>query len=313
MSVRFGLTGAAGYVAPRHMRAMAAVGGQLIAALDPHDGVGVLDQHFSEASFFTDQNRFERFLEKERLARGGPAIDWLAICSPNHVHDAHVRLALRAGASALCEKPLTISPWNLDALEDLEARSPGVVRVVLQLRHLPAVIALRERVAASETVHDVELTYVTRRGRWYDVSWKGDDARSGGVAMNIGIHFFDLLLTLFGGVEEAEVHLRERRRMAGALALERARVRWFLSVEQDDLPPDVVASGGYAHRSLSVDGAPLDLSANFLELHQTVYEDVLGGGGVGIADARASIALVQRLREADPQRTLPAHPMLAER
>lgn len=244
----FALIGAAGYIAPRHMKAIRDTGNRLVAAVDPHDNVGIIDSYFPDAMFFTEIERFDRHLEK--LRRTNEPVDFVSVCTPNYLHDAHVRLALRLQASAICEKPLVINPWNLDQLAELEAESRGRIYTILQLRLLPDLVALRDRVAASSERYDVELTYVTRRGRWYDASWKGDQAKSGGVAMNIGIHFFDLLRWTFGELHECQVHHASGRRMAGWLAFERADVRWLLSIDGEDLPAAVTATGGYAFRSM---------------------------------------------------------------
>jgi UDP-N-acetyl-2-amino-2-deoxyglucuronate dehydrogenase len=296
MSARFALVGAAGFVAPRHLEAIHAVGGELVAATDPSDSVGVLDRYFPEARFFREIERFDRYLEKLRRAGQGAAIDWVSVCSPNFLHDAHVRLALRVQANALSEKPLVLSPWNLDALAALEEESGRRVATVLQLRLLPAVVALKERLAAQAQRHRVELTYVTRRGPWYQVSWKGDESRSGGLAMNIGVHFFDLLLLLFGKASAMRVFERDAKRVRGTLELARADVEFFLSIDADDLSGEARASGGFAERRLAIDGEAVDLSPGFTDLHTTVYRETLAGRGFGIDDARPSIELVHRLR-----------------
>src|SRR5262245_4770196 len=233
----FALTGAAGFVSPRHLKAIQDTGNRLVAAVDPHDAVGVLDRYSFDVRFFTEIERFDRHLEKLRRGPEGDRVHYVSICSPNYLHDAHIRLALRAGAHVICEKPLVIHPWNLDALEDLERETGRRVNTVLQLRLHPQLIELRERLQSpGKDLHEVCLTYITARGRWYDVSWKGSDERSGGVVVNIGIHFFDLLLWLFGPAAASEVHVREPRRTAGFLQLARARVRWFVSTEHADLP-----------------------------------------------------------------------------
>jgi len=307
----FALIGAAGYIAPRHMKAIKDTGNVLVAAADPHDCVGVLDSYFPEARFFTEIERFDRHLEKLRRRDDAGRVDYVSICSPNYLHDAHVRLALRVHASAVCEKPLVINPWNLDQLAEIEEESAGKVLTVLQLRYLPAVLALKESLQGSSGGQDIDLTYITRRGAWYGVSWKGSEEKSGGVAMNIGVHFFDLLTWLFGIADEVRLHLHERGRMAGSLRLERATVRWFLSVNEEDLPESVRAAGGYAHRSLTCGGEEIDLSAGFADLHTRVYEDILAGRGYGIEDARSSIELVHAIRHTDisaPDTN--AHPML---
>jgi len=314
--MNFALIGAAGFVAPRHMKAIRDTGNELVAAVDPHDSVGVLDSYFPDARFFPQIERFDRHLEKLRRLSEEARVHYMSICSPNFLHDAHVRLALRVKAHAICEKPLVINPWNLEQLTELEEDSGCRVYTVLQLRLVPAVVALKERLDATppgERV-EVDLTYITRRGPWYHASWKGSEERSGGIAMNIGIHFFDLLLWLFGGVEASRLHLNRPERMAGVLELERARVRWFLSCAREDLPEDVVAEGGHAYRSLTMDGEAIEFSSGFVDLHTRVYEDILEGGGFGIADAHPSIQLVRAIRETDESAIdADAHPQLARR
>lgn len=310
----FAITGVAGFVAPRHMRAIADTGNRLVAAVDPHDAVGVLDRYSFDVRFFTEFERFDRHLEKLRRGPADERVDYLSVCSPNHLHDAHVRLALRIGADAICEKPLVINPWNLDALEELERETGRRVYTVLQLRLHPSLVALRDRLAGAGGRHAVQLTYVTSRGRWYDVSWKGSPERSGGVACNIGIHFFDLLLWLFGGVAESDVHLSEPTRMAGRLALERADVQWFLSTDQRDLPFTPQPGVKTTHRSIVVDGEEIEFTDGFTDLHTRVYQEVLAGRGFGIRDARPSIELAHRIRHA--KATAPsgdAHPMCGVR
>ena len=299
MSYNFALIGAAGFVAPRHMQAIKETGNRLIAATDPHDAVGGMDRHFQDVRFFPEIERFDRHLEKLRRDRPEARAHYIAICSPNYLHDAHVRLALRLGAHAICEKPLVIKPWNLDYLAQLEAESEARIHTVLQLRVHPSLLALKQRLDSENKreKHQVELTYVTGRGAWYDVSWKGSMERSGGLAMNIGVHFFDMLLWLFGAPDRVEVHLREARRMAGFLALEKADVRWFLSVNFSDLQASST-SGTTTHRSIIMDGREIDFTTGFGDLHTRVYEKTLNGEGFGIEDARPSIALVQRIREA---------------
>lgn len=297
----FALIGTAGFVAPRHLKAIADTANRLAAAVDPHDAAGILDRFFPDARFFTEIERFDRFLEKRRRGPVEDRIDFVSICSPNYLHDAHLRMALRAGAHAICEKPLVVNPWNLDALEGIERETGRKIHTVLQLRLHPALIALRHELAShrSSTPAEVQLSYVTRRGPWYDVSWKGSEEKSGGVAMNIGIHFFDLLLWLFGGVEESVVHRREARRMAGTLRLARARVRWFLSVDSNDLPEGYLEAQRSAFRSITIDGREIEFSEGFADLHTRLYEETLAGHGFGIAEARPSIELVYRIRH-DP-------------
>ena len=314
--MNFALIGAAGYIAPKHMKAVRDTKNRLIAALDPHDSVGIIDSFFPEASFFTEIERFDRHLDKIRRSNSGAdAADFVAVCSPNYLHDAHCRLALRTGADAICEKPLVINPWNLDQLRELEEETGHRVFNVLQLRLHPAVKALKE-VAESESADrkDICLTYVTRRGRWYHHSWKGDASKSGGVAMNIGVHFFDFLLWIYGGVNRSSLHLAEADRMSGVLELEKARVRWFLSVDEADLPEHVRSDGGHAYRSLTVDDQELDLSAGFTDLHTEVYRDILSGGGCGLDAAQPALELIYQLRHSSTVSSLGvAHPYLTRR
>ena len=309
--MNFALTGVAGYVARRHLEAIRDTGNRLVAAVDPHDSVGILDQYFPEAGFFTEFERFDRHLEKLRRGPSGQRVHYLSVCSPNHLHDAHIRLALRIGANAICEKPLVINPWNLDALQELESESGSKVCTVLQLRHHPAVLDLKRRVEtdASTATHDVTLTCIAGRGTWYRYSWKGSEERSGGLVTNIGIHFFDLLLWIFGAVRTSEVHFSESTRAAGFLELDRARVRWFLSNDPRDTSADGL-SGGRLHKSIVVDGNEVDLSGGGDALHTRVYEQIIAGRGLGIDAVRPSIELVHSIRSAVPSSKLDdAHPL----
>lgn len=311
----FALIGAAGYIAPRHIQAIKDTGNMLLAATDPHDSVGLLDRFFPDARFFTEIERFDRFLEKRRRLGESERVHYVSVCSPNYLHDAHARLGLRVQADVICEKPLTINPWNLDALVEIERETGRRVYTVLQLRLVPALIALKKKVEADAQAGnkrpEVCLSYVTRRGAWYHASWKGDVSKSGGVAMNIGVHFFDLLLWIFGACKKSEVHLREPARMAGLLELERADVRWFLSLDRNDLPAGYMEAGKPAYRSLTLDSQAVEFSEGFTELHTTVYRDILSGGGFGIEAARPSVELVYSLRDADVvARPSHAHPLL---
>lgn len=315
-SKKFALIGAGGFIAPRHMRAIRDTGNRLVAAVDSNDSVGVIDSYAPDARFFTEIERFDRHLEKLRRRDDGSAVDYVSICSPNYLHDAHIRLAMRVHAHAVCEKPLVINPWNLDQLEELSNEFGRQVYTVLQLRYMPSMQKLKQQLetASRRDRTEVDLTYITRRGLWYDVSWKGDEKRSGGLAMNIGIHFFDLMIWLFGGVDESLVHLRESRRMSGVLELEHARVRWFLSVNEEDLPTEVRAKGGYAYRSMKMNGEEMEFSADFNELHTRVYQAILNGEGFGIADAKPSIQTVYDIRNADISATKDnAHNMLKQK
>ena len=298
----FAVTGVGGFVAPRHLRAIHDTGNRLVAAVDPHDAVGILDRFSFDVRFFTEFERFDRHLEKLRRGPEAERVHYVSICSPNYLHDAHIRLALRVGADAICEKPLVINPWNLDGLQEIERETGRTVNTVLQLRVHPDLVALKARLEASPSqIHDVTLTYITGRGRWYDVSWKGRDDRSGGVVTNIGIHFFDLLIWLFDGVERSVVIRREPLKAEGVLELKRARVRWFLSTDITDLPFAPVVGGKTTHRSIKVDGAEVEFSEGFVDLHTKVYQNVLNGRGFGINDARPAIELAHRIRTADLQ------------
>lgn len=310
--MNFALIGAAGYVAPRHMRAIRQTGNALVAATDPHDAVGVLDRYFFDVRYFPEIERFDRHLEKLRRGPEQNRVHVVSICSPNYLHDAHIRLALRNEADALCEKPLVINPWNLDALERIEEECGRHVWTVLQLRVHPTLVALRERLEKERhgKRHQVVLTYITSRGPWYFVSWKGSEERAGGITLNIGIHFFDLLLWFFGQVQNQEVHLRDPQKAAGVLELERAEVRWFLSVDRSDLPFFAEPGDKTTFRSLTVDEEEVEFSEGFTDLHTRVYESVLAGRGYGIADARPSIELVYRLRSQTLSRKGGLHPFL---
>lgn len=303
----FAVIGVAGYVAPRHLKAIQDTGNRLVAATDPHDGVGILDRYSFDVKYFREIERFDRHLDKLRRGPQEQRVDYVSICSPNYLHDAHVRLALRNGATALCEKPLVINPWNLDALAELEIETGRRVFTVLQLRVHPSLMALKERLARAKGGHRVELAYVTSRGPWYHVSWKGAEDRSGGLATNIGIHFFDLLMWLFGPLRKSAVFVRTPLRMAGALELERAEVQWFLSVDGGDLSSKPIPGGQTTHRSITVDGEEIEFTEGFTDLHTRVYEMTLAGQGFSIDDARPSIALVHRIRTDAVVSTSAAH------
>lgn len=292
----FALIGTAGFIAPRHLKAMKETGSNLVAALDKHDNVGVLDSYFPNADFFTEFERFDRHLDK--LKRKGDKVDFVSICSPNYLHDSHIRFALRYGADAICEKPLVLNPWNLDALEEIEQETGKKVFTILQLRLHPAMIALREKIARAPKgkIHDVDLTYITSRGNWYQRSWKGDNSKSGGIATNIGIHFFDMLIWIFGAVAKVVVDKLDADQASGSLELEKGHVRWFLSIQYDHLPAEVKADGKRTYRSLKLEGEEIEFSEGFGDLHTRSYEEILKGNGFGIAEARPSIDLVYDIR-----------------
>ena len=305
MSKNFAITGVAGYVAPRHLRAIRDTGNTLVAAMDPHDSVGILDRYFHDVAYFREFERFDRHVEKLRRGSAKKRVDYVSICSPNFLHDAHIRFALRMQADAICEKPLVMNPWNCDALEELENEQEQRVYTILQLRLHDAVREMKERFGSTKgRKHQVSLTYIASRGQWYAHSWKGNISQSGGIATNIGIHFFDLLTWIFGGVEDLQVNLAEPQRSAGQLELERAKVNWFLSIDRHDLPQDRSSGEKMTDRRLEIDGEELDLSTGFDNLHTRAYEEIFAGRGVRIAEVRPSVQLVHDIRHDD------AHPLI---
>lgn len=299
MTKNFAIIGCGGFVAPRHLQAIKETDNELVAALDKHDSVGLLDNFFNDVHFFTEFERFDRHVEKLRRVED-KKINYVSICSPNYLHDAHVRFAFRVGADAICEKPLALNPWNLDALEKLEEETGRKVWNILQLRLHPSLIELKEKIGneLKSKKHDIDLTYITPRGKWYHHSWKGQEDRSGGLVTNLGVHFFDMLIWIFGDVKDFEVHYKDQFRTAGFLDLEKARVRWFLSVRKDDLPEDKRTSQeNKAHRSIKIDNKELEFSSVFTDLHTEAYKRILAGEGFGIKDARPSIEVVQKIRD----------------
>lgn len=301
MPYNFAVVGVGGYVAPRHLRAIRDTKNHLVAAVDPKDSVGILDQFGYDVSFFTEIERFDRHLEKLRRGPEENRIQYISVCSPNYLHDAHCRLAMRVGADVICEKPLVINPWNLDSLAEIEAETGRKVNTVLQLRLHPALLKLKETLQADKSgkQHNVVLTYIASRGIWYHISWKGQQEKSGGVATNIGIHFFDMLLWLFGSAGNVKLYHSDNKRMSGYIELENARVRWFLSVDVNDLPESAKAEGKTTFRSITVDGGEIEFSGGFTDLHTRVYEETLAGRGFSIDDARPSIELTHRIRTSD--------------
>ncbi len=297
--LNFGLTGAAGYIAPRHMKAIKETGHNLVAALDKNDSVGIIDSYFPTADYFLETERFDRHLDKLRR-QGERKIDYVSICSPNYLHDAHIRLALRNQAHAICEKPIVLNPWNIDALQEIERETGCHIYNVLQLRLHPSIIALRDKVKATpaDRKYDIDLSYITSRGKWYFMSWKGDVEKSGGVATNIGVHFFDMLTWIFGNQQSGVVNYSSADTVAGFMELEHARVRWFLSINDSYLPQAVQAKGQRTYRSITVEGDEIEFSGGFTDLHTLTYQDILGGGGYGLADARRSIEMVYDIRHA---------------
>lgn len=292
----FALIGAAGYIAPRHLRAIKDTDNQLIAALDKFDSVGIMDSYFPNANFFVEFERFDRHIEK--LKRGGTRLDYVSICTPNYLHDSHIRMALRRGADAICEKPLVLNPWNIDGLTDIEKESGKKINSILQLRLHPSIIALKNKVDSEKKKekYDVDLTYITSRGNWYDISWKGDESKSGGIATNIGVHFYDMLSWIFGDVQDNIVHLREKDKASGYLEFEKARVRWFLSINEKDLPKEVQEKGQRTFRNITVNNDELEFSGGFTDLHTKSYQEILKGNGFGLKESTNSIQLVHTIR-----------------
>ncbi len=310
---KFGLTGAAGYVAPRHLKAIKDTGNDLTACFDPHDSVGVLDHFFPQANYFTGYERFERHLTKLAL-NADAKIDFLTVCSPNHLHDSQIRLGLNVGADVICEKPLVLFPQNLDLLEELENKTGKKVYTVMQLRNHPSLVALKEEIKnSSNKKYKVELTYITSRGNWYHYSWKGDEEKSGGIATNIGIHLFDLLIWLFGGVVNSEVHLSNKNKMSGLLELQNADVTWYLSIDENDLPVEIRLQNKSTFRSIIVDEKEIEFTEGFTNLHTRVYEEILRGNGLGISEARPSIEAVYNIRFAKVEENENfIHPLLSK-
>ena len=296
----FALIGVAGYIAIRHLRAIRDTGNHLVATLDKFDSVGQIDNFFPEADFFVEYERFDRHLDK--LRRLGKKIDYISICSPNYLHDSHIRFALRQQADAICEKPIVLNPWNIDALQEIEKETNRRIFNILQLRLHPAIISLREKIQQGPTdkIYDIDLTYITGRGHWYFISWKGDIQKSGGIATNIGVHFFDMLTWIFGDVKENIVHLLLHNKAAGFLHLEKARVRWLLSVDMNDLPDGVKAKGQHTFRSMILENKKFEFSDGFTDLHTLSYQEILKGNGFRLEEARKSIETVYTIRNAKP-------------
>src|SRR6056297_2684303 len=297
---KFALIGVAGYIAERHLRAIKDTRNTLVATLDKFDCVGKIDSYFPDSDFFTEYERFDRHIDK--LKREGEKIDYVRICTPNYLHDSHIRFALRQGAEAICEKPVVLNPWNVDALQEIEKETGCKVNNILQLRLHPSIIALKEKIdkGPKDKMHDIDLTYITSRGNWYFTSWKGDDHKSGGVATNIGVHFYDMLTWIFGDVKENIVHVSEGHKAAGFLQLERARVRWFLSVDFEDVPDEIKAKGQRTFRSITVDGDEIEFSGGFTDLHTLTYQQILQGEGFSLEETKRSIQTVYTIRNARP-------------
>ncbi len=310
MTYNFALIGVGGYVAVRHLRAIKETGNSLVAALDINDSVGIIDSYFPEADFFVEFERFDRHIDK--LRRDGTRVDFISICSPNYLHDSHIRFALRSGAHAICEKPLVLNPWNYDGLSEFEKETGKKVYNVLQLRLHPSIARLRKKILDSpkDRIHDVDLTYITSRGSWYHYSWKGSIQKSGGIATNIGIHFFDMLIWIFGDIRKNVTNLLESDKASGFLELEQARVRWYLSVDYNDLPDEARKKGQRTFRSITIDGKEIEFSDGFTDLHTDTYRQILDGKGFGLEESKKSIEVVYDIRNSKPSgKTVDCHPL----
>jgi UDP-N-acetyl-2-amino-2-deoxyglucuronate dehydrogenase len=296
----FALIGAAGYIAIRHMKAIKETGNILVSALDKSDSVGIMDSYYPNADFFTEYERFERHIDK--LSRTDRKIDYVSICTPNYLHDSHIRFTLKHNSDAICEKPLVLNPWNLEALGEIEKETGKTVYNILQLRLHQDIIKLKEKISNSpkDKIYDIDLTYITSRGHWYFTSWKADMQKSGGIATNIGIHFFDMLSWIFGDVEENIVHILEPKRAAGFLLLKNARVRWYLSVDYEAIPEEIKEKGQRTFRSITIEGKEIEFSSGFTDLHTLSYRDILNGNGFGLEDARTSNEIVYNIRKSNP-------------
>ncbi len=307
----FALIGVSGYIAPRHLKAIKNTNNNLIAALDKFDSVGILDSYFPKADFFVEFERFDRHIEKMKRKKN-IHLDYVSICTPNYLHDSHIRMALRRGADAICEKPLVLNPWNIDALIDVEKDYKQKVNAILQLRIHPNIIRLKRKVDLENKKgkYDIDLTYITSRGNWYDVSWKGDQSKSGGIATNIGIHFYDMLSWIFGETQENIVHLRDKKKVAGYIEFEKARVRWFLSIEEDCLPKKAKVLNQKTYRSLIIDDEEIEFSSGFNELHDESYKKILKGEGFGLMDVKQSIEIIHDIRNNEILKIGEKHPFL---
>ena len=296
----FGIIGVGGYIAPRHLKAIKETGNNLIVALDKNDSVGIMDSYFPQCSFYTEYERFDRFVEKIKHTKD--KLDFVTVCTPNYLHDSHIRFGLRAGADVICEKPLVLNPWNIDALQKMEEQTGRKVYNILQLRLHPAIIEWKNMVdnGPKDKVYDVDLTYITSRGLWYYTSWKGDSSKSGGVATNIGVHFYDMLSWIFGSIKENIVHIYEHDRAAGLLLFERARVRYFMSINADTLPKQAVEQGKRTYRKMEMDGKEIEFSDGFTKLHTESYKKILAGEGFGLDQAYQSIKIVHDIRNTRP-------------
>ena len=295
----FALIGASGYIAPRHMKAIKETNNTIIAALDNFDSVGVIDSFFPQTAFFTEFERFDRHISKLQFDKN-ISLDYVSICTPNYLHDAHIRFGLRQNADVICEKPLVLNPWNIDELQKMEKQTGKKVWNILQLRVHPSIIALKEKIenGPKDKVYEIDITYLTSRGNWYYTSWKGDIAKSGGIATNIGVHFFDMLSWIFGDLKQNVVHVNSHDRAAGYLEFNQARVRWFLSINAETLPEEIIAKGQTTYRSITIEGEELEFSGGFTDLHTTSYQEIISGNGYGLESPRQAIEIVHHIRHA---------------
>lgn len=311
--LNFAVIGVAGYIASRHLKAIEETGNKIVAAVDPHESVGILDKYGYEIKYFKEIERFDRYMFKAKRENKNNGIEWVSVCSPNYLHDAHIRLALRNGANVICEKPIVINPWNLDALMELEEETGRKVFTVLQLRVHPKLLELKDEIKNKKGERfQVEVTYITPRGEWYHYSWKGKEEYSGGIAVNIGVHLFDLLIWLFGNPLQTEVHYKDSKRMAGAIVLKNADVKWFLSISKDDLSCMNIKEGNRTFRKISVNGKNIEFTEGFTDLHTILYQKTLEGEGFGIEEARKSIELVYKIRTANLENNLSPHSILSK-
>jgi UDP-N-acetyl-2-amino-2-deoxyglucuronate dehydrogenase len=296
----FAIIGVGGYIAERHLKAIKETGNNLLASLDPADSVGIIDSYFPDSNFFVEFERFDRHIDK--LKRSGTHLDYVSICSPNYLHDSHIRFALRWGADAICEKPLVLNPWNVDALEEIRRESGKNIFNILQLRLHPSIIELKNKIenGSKDKIYEIELTYITSRGKWYPISWKGDIQKSGGIATNIGVHFFDMLIWIFGGVKQNIVHLLKDDKASGYLDLERARVKWFLSIDYLDIPDEIKKKGARTYRSITLDNEEIEFSGGFTDLHTESYKQIINGNGFSLLEAKTSVETVYSIRNATP-------------
>ena len=297
----FGLMGASGYIAPRHMKAIKNTNNNLLVALDNFDSVGILDSYFPNADFFTEFERFDRHVSKLKYEKN-ISLDYVSICTPNYLHDSHIRFALRHNANAICEKPLVLNPWNIDALKNIENETGKKIYNILQLRCHPSIIALKKKIddGPKNKIYDIDLTYLTSRGHWYYSSWKGDIDKSGGISTNIGVHFYDMLSWIFGDLKQNIVHINDHDRSAGYLEFEKARVRWFLSINYDLIPDEIKKSGKRTYRSITIEGEELEFSDGFTDLHTVSYNEIINGNGYGLEEPRQAIEIVHKIRNSKP-------------